>query len=266
MKKKIVTLLLVIFAVLPYSALAEEGALKHFPYGIPENVPESDVIIHRNIYSLCNNGETKFADWVAYRLDASTVANKHRTSRRWKRDSDLPKESTLEPDDYKGANAALKTDRGHQAPLASFKGTEYWKMTNYLSNITPQKSALNQGPWQRVEAKVRSLAKLKTVYVITGPLYEREIGKLPGTRKSHKVPSGYWKIIAVKTNDSDQPLQLLGFIFDQSTPRNADVKGYTATVNAIEARTGFNFFPGLEKEYSEEVVETIESCNSLVFK
>ena len=35
--------------------------------------------------------------------------------------------STLEPADYRVANAALQTDRGHQAPLASFTGTDHWQ-------------------------------------------------------------------------------------------------------------------------------------------
>ena len=61
------------------------------------------------------------------------------------------------PDDYTGANAALGTDRGHQAPLASFAGTDHWRDTNVLSNITPQASALSQGPWARLETRVRDL-------------------------------------------------------------------------------------------------------------
>ncbi len=38
--------------------------------------------------------------------------------------------------------------------------------------------------------------------------------------------------------------------------------GYAASVNAIEIRTGLNFFPGLEKDHDEAFVEALEGCNS----
>ena len=110
----------------------------------------------------------------------------------------MPATSTLEPDDYRGANAALQTDRGHQAPLAAFTGTDHWRETNYLSNITPQSSGLNQGPWVRIETAARNLARQNAIYVMTGPLYEREMPDLPGADEAHQVPSGYWKTASMK--------------------------------------------------------------------
>ena len=75
------------------------------------------------------------------------------------------------PSDYTDTNAELGTERGHQAPLASFTGTAHWKDTNYLSNITPQKAALNGGAWGLLEQRVRNLAQdpsVTAVYVMTG--------------------------------------------------------------------------------------------------
>lgn len=248
----------IIIVALSLSAYAADGK-NHFPYGMPGNIPPSGVIIHRNIYTLCNNGQTKFADWVAYAVDPKTMEKIGNTKRNWKQDPDLPAKDTLVPADYKGANKALKTDRGHQVPLASFQGTNDWAQTNYLSNITPQKSALNQGPWKNVEDAVRRLAANNTVYVITGPLYEREMPMLPGTTKEHRIPSGYWKIIAVKHANKTHPLDVIGFIFDQETPRKAKELGYTATVDQIEARTGLDFYPDL----SDTIEAEVERCNSL---
>ncbi len=42
---------------------------------------------------------------------------------------------TLKRSDYTAANAALKTDRSHQVPLASFTGTDHWRDTNYWGSI-----------------------------------------------------------------------------------------------------------------------------------
>jgi endonuclease G, mitochondrial len=52
---------------------------------------------------------------------------------------------------YPGASAAHCYQRGHRAPLASFKGADAARKLNYLANITPQTANLNAGPWARLE-------------------------------------------------------------------------------------------------------------------
>ena len=98
-------------------------------------VTHTNDLIIRDIYILSSNDDTKFADWVAYKITADTISSTKR--RTWRADPYLDDNERLEPDDYKDAHATIHTDRGHQAPLASFTGTEHWSDTNYLSNITP---------------------------------------------------------------------------------------------------------------------------------
>ena len=133
--------ILSLFCVRGLQAIANETQAlethcKHFIFGIPLGTPATNDLIIRDINAMSTNDDTKFVDWVAYRLDAETVTGDVETKRAWKPDPWLAKDETLEPNDYEGANKTLKTDRGHQAPLASFKGTKYWYQTNYLSNIT----------------------------------------------------------------------------------------------------------------------------------
>lgn len=233
-------------------AVAFEIHCKHFFYGCPVGTQESnDVIIH-DIYALSSNDSTKFADWVAYRLDHVTVFGDVTTSRNWKADPWLDADETLEPDDYTEAYATLEMDRGHQAPLASFKGTNCWYETNYLSNITPQKSDLNQGPWQRLEGKVRDLVGAGSiVYVITGPLYERDMPSLPQADETHRVPSGYWKIITVEADS----IRCASFVFDQDTPRDADILDHLSTIDGVEALSGLDFLCELP-DSTEAMVES----------
>ncbi|MGR3174779.1 MAG: DNA/RNA non-specific endonuclease [Candidatus Scalindua sp.] len=231
----------------------QENHRKHFIYGLPTGTPSTNNLIIRDIYALSSNDETKFADWVAYRLDEETVTGDVKTKRNWKPDPLLNDSETLEPADYKDANRVLKTDRGHQAPLASFKGTDSWQETNYLSNITPQKANLNQGVWKKIENKVRKLVKTgKTVYVMTGTLYERDMPPLPKADEPHKVPSGYWKIIIVE-GDSIHSLNAASFIFDQDTPRSDKVINHLCTINEIEERSGLNFLHELNDDTEEEI-------------
>ena len=231
---------------------------KHFIYGYPYGTPATNDLIIRDIYALSNNDETKFADWVAYRLTFHEVDGEQTIERVWKEDPYLDENETLEdrPDDYKNANQILKVDRGHQAPLASFKGSIYASQTNYLSNITPQKSALNQGPWVALENDVRALVRTgKTVYVMTGPVYERKMPSLPEADESHKLPSGYWKIICI---DENKELKVAAFFFDQETPRKDKAIDHLTTVDTIEAKTGLDFFWMLEDSEEIKLEKTIQ--------
>jgi endonuclease G len=128
-------LLSVLLSVSAFTSSAEVHS-PHCLSGCPEGHSATNDLIIRQAYTLSSNDKTKFADWIAYRLDPKTVTGNVQTKRNWKADPYLEDEETLEPADYTGAHNALKTDRGHQAPLASFKGTEYWQQTNFLSNIS----------------------------------------------------------------------------------------------------------------------------------
>jgi endonuclease G len=110
---------------------------------------------------------------------------------------------------------------------------------NYYSNITPQKADLNQGPWMRLESKVRDLVdKYNHVWVMTGPLYEREMPQLPKSDEPHKVPSGYWKIIVVKDAGN---ILVAAFIMDQETARSSEVINHLVTIDEVEIRSKLDF-------------------------
>ncbi|WP_179187224.1 DNA/RNA non-specific endonuclease [Sphingomonas sp. TZW2008] len=221
-------------------ALADNANLHtfHCLHGCPVGAPANDGIVVREIYTLASNPLTKLADWVAYRVTPDTVGPSQQ--RNWAVDPALAPDETLEEDDYNGASAALHVDRGHQAPLAAFSGTPFWNETNVLSNITPQAAALNQGAWQRLEARENTLAvkgKL-AVYVVTGPLFERLMAPLPAGPALHRVPSGYWKVVA--TADG----RLTAFLFDQQTQRGADYCAMRAPLEEVVLRARLVLFPG----------------------
>lgn len=260
MKYFITTVVIFVSAITFAQEPRQEIHCKHFFYGYPFGAQQSNDLIIRDIYALSNNDETKFADWVAYKLTMHEVDGELTIERAWKSDPWLDENETLETssDDYERANKKLKTDRGHQAPLASFKGSRYASQTNYLSNITPQKAALNQGPWKKLEDKVRDIVfHCNEVYVMTGPLFEREMNTLPESDEPHKVPSGYWKIICTEVSDA---INIAGFIFDQETPRRDKVIDHLETIDEIEQRSGLDFLWLLEdnKEHPLEANKNLE--------
>lgn len=211
--------------------------------GCPTGSPAGNTTIERSDYTLSNNPKTKFADWVAYKITKQTIG---KTAKRvWRQDPDLSPDDTLAPGDYDGASTALKIDRGHQAPLASFTATDDWQMLNYLSNITPQSTALNQGPWEHLESAERALAKtmgVAAVYVMTGTLYEKKMPAMPKAKRDHVVPSSYWKVVLT---DDHGEIKTAAFIMHQDAARSDDYCNFLVTVGEVEERTGLKFFSTL---------------------
>ncbi len=255
------TVLLLCFILLvtsPVFADNPEIHCKHFFYGYPAGTPETNDLIIRDTYALSNNDETKFADWVAYRLTPHEVMGTLDLFREWHSDPWLDESETLEGeaaiDDYEGAYSALGYDRGHQAPLASFKGTKYASQVNFMSNITPQHEDLNRGTWKELEGKVRDLVmEYGTVWVMTGPLYQTDMDELPNADDDHVVPSGYWKVVAVQTGSSSDTIQTAAFMMEQATPRGDRIIDHVTTIHEIEEFTDLDLLWELPDNVEQEI-------------
>lgn len=232
------TMSCLLLGIAPAAAQQAELHSFHCLFGCPLGAPATNDTIVREIYTLSSNDVTKMADWVAYRITPASIGASE--SRNWQADPALSPEETLTEQHYVGAPRALHVDRGHQAPLAAFSGTAVADETNILSNITPQASALNQGPWQRLEGRERELTRQLNgpVYVYTGPLFERMIRPLPAGPAMHRVPSGYWKIIALPDG------RMTAFIMDQNTPRNANFCDFRVGLMDVQLRSRLILFPG----------------------
>lgn len=221
---------------------------KHFLFGYPAGAPESNVMIIRDLYALSLNGQTKFADWVCYYLTPHETSGTLDLERKWRNDPWVGKDEALQAspkDDYRGAGKQ-HYDRGHMAPLASFRGSRFASQVNFYSNIEPQRSALNEGPWKNLEDKVRDLVRrYGRVWVMSGPLYERDMPPLRQAHRPHKVPSAFWMIIAVagKENPTNiRDLHVAAFLMDQETPRTSGLRDHLVTVDEVEKRSKLDFF------------------------
>ncbi|WP_261844856.1 DNA/RNA non-specific endonuclease [Aliamphritea ceti] len=214
------------------TAVSAEILSVHCPTGCPQNPAANDMIFN-HLYAMSNNPKTKFADWVAYEVDVVNFGAS--PGRDWATDPLLDENETLEAKDYTGArNSELEADRGHQAPLASFAGSRYWSELNYLSNITPQDKHLNQGPWKALEDAVRSgVSYGKSLYVITGPLYEQSMPALPKADETHQVPSGYFKLVYNMKGEA------AGFIMQQSAGRKDDFCASAVSFAKIQSDTQY---------------------------
>lgn len=242
------------------TASAQEVLSMHCVQDCPTGAPATNDLIFRVPYTLSSNDTTRFADWVAYRIDASTIGPT--AGREWRVDPWLADNETLEPDDYDGAFAVLDVDRGHQAPLTALVNTSGWWALNYMSNITPQMRALNRGAWQRLEAAVKDLVRdegYPEVFVLTGPIHGTSTLQLPQADEPHTIPTSYWKlVISLRQPDPGYA----GFIFPQGTASNADMCDATfqADIARIETNTGLTLFPRIPQPLESATLRTALGC------
>jgi endonuclease G len=81
--------------------------------------------------------------------------------------------------------------------------------------------------------------KYGSAWIMTGPLYEAPMPPLPNCDEPHKVPSGFWKIVAVQGGAS---LHIASFIMEQGATRKSSGIDYLTTVDEVERRSGLDFF------------------------
>jgi len=245
--KYVFTVFLSLFTLVSFGQSRPEIHCKHFLYGYPFGAPSTNDLVIRDLYVLSNNDDTKFADWVAYKLTLHEVDGELDLDRNWKSEEWLAGAETLEESDYTSASSTNDYDRGHLAPLGSFKNSIYASQTNYLSNITPQKADLNRGPWVKLENDIRTLVQMnRLVYVMTGPLYEHEMAPLPKANEKHTVPSAYWKVVIVPTGS--KTFEHAAFIMEQESGRKDDVKSKAVTIDEVERRSGLDLLWELEDD------------------
>jgi endonuclease G, mitochondrial len=232
---------------------------KHFLHGYPLGAPPSNDLIVRQCYALSANDQRKFADWVCYYLTGHEVDGDLPLDRQWHNDPWLDETETLEArpagaDDYREASMQQDYDRGHLAPLASFRNSRFAAEVNFYSNVVPMHRSVNRGPWSQLEENVRALVRqYGHAWVMAGPLYEFPMPALPYCDETHTVPSAFWKIVAV---DDLGTLRIAAFIMAQSVPPTSAPLDYVQTVDAIERRSGLDFFRNLP-DIQEDLLEAV---------
>lgn len=237
----------------------EQIFTEHTPLGIPRGTPGENGLIVRDLYVLSNNGQTRFADWVAYRLTPEETYGSLDLEREWRADPWLAEDETLEPDgpagpdDYDGAYAQHRYDRGHLVPLGSFVGSESASSLNFYSNIVPQTIPLNRGPWKQLEDLVRELVvRHQEVWVMAGTLYDGEPMPLwDGAIEIARIPTAFWKTVHVAGAGGPT---VAAFLMPQRAVTSRSPWDYSVSIDEIESRTGLDLFWKLD-DTVESVLE-----------
>ena len=201
-------------------------------------------------YSFLYDKTYKTALWVAYATSNSGDFEDNNVGRNeaWAYDPAI--DQSWQPNlgsAYSSSNGR-SYDRGHQVASNDRQTTtEQNQQTFYYTNMTPQYSSLNQGQWNQLEQKVQGVATVTTgrdtLYVVTGPLFEGTLATVTDKSGNEcKVPSGYWKCLMKCSFSSDGEMTAaVGCAYLVDT-NSSNIVPTATTIDAIESRTGFDFF------------------------
>lgn len=142
----------------------------------------------------------------------------------------------IEPDFYSRSGY----DRGHLAPnhaIATRYGPAAQEETFLMSNIIPQKHALNAGLWKQLEQRIATNypGRFGEVWVLAGPVFGTRPEKLRGRVA---VPEACYMIIV---DENEGRVRAAAFLFPQEIPAEAPLADFLTTIDEIERRTGLDF-------------------------
>lgn len=145
--------------------------------------------------------------------------------------------------------------RGHMV-ASNYRqmSTEANKATFYHTNQAPQwQTSFNDGVWNSLEQAVKSNAPSgrDTLYVVVGLLYEnsKSVSGVP-------IPSHFYKLLMKCSFGADGTMTAakgVAYLFTNeahSGDKYTDAK-FRTTIDAIEERSGFNFFANVPKDLQD---------------
>ena len=244
-------------------ASPEQAAQIYLALGNPSNASQNDpnnYLLLNNYMAISYNRERAIPNWTAWRVIRADMGNVPRQDS-FRPDDRLPNGWTrITPSDYTGSGF----DRGHVCPNADRNGSpDSMAATFVMTNMTPQTPDLNRGPWEKLEAYLRTLVtRGSDLYIVAGVYGDK--GKL---KKKVTIPSNDWKIaVAVPAGSNPVSATAETRVIAVNMPNvkgimNADWQTYRTTVSQIEQNTGYHFFTNLPPNVQETLKTKIDKIN-----
>ena len=217
-------------------------------------VKGQEKVVRREAYTVSFNPQLRIPNWVAWILTKERLDSK--VAARPDSDAFVPDPAIKGCPDRQYNYKEYRYERGHICPAADNRWSPTaMKTCFYMSNICPMSVALNHNSWNDIEEKSRAWAQKQypgtTVYVVGG-IVRSSVGKggkgIPshvGMEADIAVPFKLFK--ALLRNDPETGWTAIGYIFDQK----GNVE--TATIDSIEALTGFDLFHNLPDRIESRV-------------
>lgn len=242
----------------------EQAAQIYLALGNPSKASTSDpnnYLMVNNYFALSYSRDRAIPNWVAWRVTKTDMGDVDREDT-FRPDDRLPKDwPRVTPSDYTGSGY----DRGHVCPNADRNGSaDSMAATFVMTNMTPQTGDLNRGPWQKLEAYLRTLVtRGSDVYIYAGVYGDK--GKL---KKKVTIPANDWKVaVAVPRGEGISAVNESTRVIAVDMPnvngiKNADWQTYRTTVRAIEQKTGYNLFSNLPQNLQDALENKVDNINN----
>lgn len=154
--------------------------------------------------------------------------------------------------DQQSGNGSTGYSRGHFVASSDRQSSvSQNKQTFYYSNQAPQwQNNFNSGVWSSLEGDIQGHAPSDqdTMYVVTGVLYEGTKTMKSNNGYTVPIPSHFYKLLMKCSFDSSGRMtdaKGCAYLFTNEAHMGAKYPNFITTIDAIEQRTGFDFFPAV---------------------
>ena len=219
----------------PAGAVLFAGAPRRTGFPAPTDI----VVLDRGEFKIGWSPKLRHPVWCAYHVAKEA---KYPIGKRpnFSRDRNVPTAPT--PAEYEHSGY----DRGHMAPNFAIKtryGDDDQKQTFLMSNIAPQRPALNRGVWRNVEHRIAQLwtARYGEIWVIVGCISSPDSREtVSGTDVD--VPQQFYQVIVAQEG---MDVRALAVLFPQDVPYGTYAARHLISIDELEQLTGFDFLPEL---------------------
>ena len=228
-----------------------------------EPIGVNDVIIRRDQFTSSYSQSRNIPNWVSAKLNLSHFGASADRCDCFTYDPLLPiSYARYTTADYVGAGTAAGygIDRGHL--LRSFDVTASDgdnKFAYLFSNVVPQSTDLNTGPWAALENYLGTLARAdKDVYMIAGASGSKGTVKNQG---KITIPASVWKVAVIMPRGkeladvtSSADLEVIAVIMPNDPGiQNVSWETYKTIVDAVESLSGYDLLALLEDQIEIQV-------------
>jgi endonuclease G len=142
------------------------------------------------------------------------------------------------------------------------------RATFFLTNVVPQAPNCNQRGWERLEDYCRRLVKEgRVLYIACGPAGVGGTGKdgrkeeIGEGRLKVTVPHRLWKVVLVLPKEGAEPrknTRVIAVIMPNDQSVDYNWAKYRVTARQVEKLTGLHFFPSVEAETREALLDHLD--------
>ena len=236
----------------------------HTTLGIPEAATLEDpqhALLVKPQYVISFDSTRKNPRWTAWELTAAWLGT---TSRSLTFVSDTTLPATFgQPSNADYTNSGFS--RGHLCPSADRTDSVVDNTSTFeLTNVVPQTTQSNTGPWEDLEREERALATAgHHLFIVAGSRYETE--QTIGADVS--VPTSMFKVVVVMDGASPTPYDVTTTtrVIAVDIPNTTTVHGaytdFITSFGALESETGLKFMSDTPADVHDALATKLDAAN-----